>query len=63
VARRVVAKIPAIRVLYMSGFTTHTIVSQGVLEPGIFFLQKPFTAVALAAKVREVLDGPASAQA
>jgi PAS domain S-box-containing protein len=63
VARRVMARIPAIRVLYMSGFTTHTIVNQGVLEPGIFFLQKPFTAVALASKVREVLDHPASAQA
>jgi len=56
VARRVASRIPAIRVLYMSGFTTHTIVHQGVLEPGIFFLQKPFTAVALATKVREVLD-------
>jgi CheY-like chemotaxis protein len=61
VARRVASRIPAIRVLYMSGFTTHSIVHQGVLEPGIAFLQKPFTAIALAAKVREVLDQPASA--
>ena len=56
VARRVAARIPAVRVLYMSGFPTHNIVNQGMLEPGIFFLQKPFTAVALASKVREVLD-------
>jgi PAS domain S-box-containing protein len=63
VARRVVTRIPDIRVLYMSGFPTHNIVNQGILEPGIFFLQKPFTAVALAAKIREVLDQPASARA
>jgi len=62
VARRVANRIPAVRVLYMSGFTTHSIVDQGVLEPGIFFLQKPFTATALATKVREVLDHPANAQ-
>jgi len=60
VARRVASRIPAIRVLYMSGFTTHTIVHQGVLESGIFFLQKPFTAIALATKVREVLDHSAT---
>jgi hypothetical protein len=47
----------------MSGFTTHTIVNRGVLEPGIFFIQKPFTAIALAAKVREVLDQAAGASA
>jgi two-component system cell cycle sensor histidine kinase/response regulator CckA len=63
VARRVATRIPDIRVLYMSGFPTHNIVNQGILEPGIFFLQKPFTAVALAAKIREVLDQPASAEA
>jgi two-component system cell cycle sensor histidine kinase/response regulator CckA len=62
-ARRVASRIPAIRVLYMSGFTTHAIVNKGLLEPGIFFLQKPFTAVALATKVREVLDHPTSVQA
>jgi len=63
VARRVATRIPDIRVLYMSGFPTHNIVNQGILEPGIFFLQKPFTAVALAAKIREVLDQPASTRA
>jgi PAS domain S-box-containing protein len=56
VARRVASRIPSIRVLYMSGFPTHTVVNQGILEDGIYFLQKPFTAVALASKIREVLD-------
>jgi two-component system cell cycle sensor histidine kinase/response regulator CckA len=56
VARRVADRIPGVRVLYMSGFPTHTIVNQGFLGPGTFFLQKPFTAVDLATKIREVLD-------
>jgi signal transduction histidine kinase/DNA-binding response OmpR family regulator len=48
---------PAARVLFMSGYTGDTIVRHGVLEPGIAFLQKPFTPTDLARKVREVLDG------
>jgi len=55
-ARRVTARRPKIRVLYMSGYTDNVIASGGVLEPGVSFLQKPFTPRALAAKVREVLD-------
>ena len=47
---------PGIKVLYMSGHTTDAIVHQGVLDEGLFFLQKPFTRAALVAKVREVLD-------
>jgi signal transduction histidine kinase/DNA-binding response OmpR family regulator len=48
---------PSARVLFMSGYTGDTIVRHGVLEPGIAFLQKPFTPADLARKVREVLDG------
>jgi FixJ family two-component response regulator len=46
------------RVLFVSGYTDESIVRDGVLEPDITFLQKPFTAEALARKVREVLDAP-----
>jgi two-component system, cell cycle sensor histidine kinase and response regulator CckA len=46
---------PEIRVLYMSGYTDNTIVRHGVLEEGLFFIQKPFNSQDLARKIREVL--------
>jgi two-component system cell cycle sensor histidine kinase/response regulator CckA len=46
-----------LRVLFMSGYASDTIVQQGVLEPGAAYLQKPFTPDALASKIREVLEG------
>ncbi len=47
---------PTLKVVYMSGFTDDAIVRHGVLEPGVIFLQKPFTSAALAGKIREALD-------
>ncbi len=55
-AARVLEMRPKTKVLYMSGYTDKTIARHGVLEPGIAFLQKPFSPSALAEKVREVLD-------
>ena len=57
VAERVAALHPGVKVLYMSGYTDDVVAPQGVLEAGIHFLQKPFTALALASKVREALEG------
>jgi len=49
---------PGLCVLYMSGYPNHAIVQQGVLEPGLAFVAKPFTPRALGEKVRETLDRP-----
>ncbi|NQU05001.1 MAG: response regulator, partial [Calditrichaeota bacterium] len=45
-----------IKVLYMSGYTTNAIVHQGVLDPGIPYMQKPFIPITIAQQVRKVLD-------
>jgi len=47
---------PEIRIVYTSGYTRDVIVHHGVLNPGVLFLDKPYTPQALAAKVREALD-------
>jgi hypothetical protein len=46
-----------LKVLCVSGYTDNAIVHHGILEQGIAFLQKTFTPLLLARKVREVLDG------
>jgi DNA-binding response OmpR family regulator len=56
VARQVLAECREVRVLYMSGYTDDAIVQHGVLEPGLAFIQKPFTGDALLRKIREVLS-------
>ena len=48
---------PAMKVLFVSGYTDNIIAERGMLAPGTAFLQKPFSPRHLAAKVREVLDG------
>ena len=46
---------PETKVLYLSGYTEDAIVSDGSIEKGTAFLQKPFTLQNLSRKVREVL--------
>jgi two-component system cell cycle sensor histidine kinase/response regulator CckA len=46
---------PEMRVLYVSGYADDAIAHHGVLEPGIAFLQKPFSPNTLGHKVSEVL--------
>jgi two-component system cell cycle sensor histidine kinase/response regulator CckA len=47
---------PAMKVLYMSGYTDNAIVHHGILEKGTNYIQKPFTVGGLTKKVRKVLD-------
>jgi PAS domain S-box-containing protein len=55
-AKKIAPKNPDLRVLYLSGYTDSVVLQQGMLDPGSFFLQKPFTPADLAHKVREALD-------
>jgi two-component system, cell cycle sensor histidine kinase and response regulator CckA len=54
--RQLVERRPALKVIYMSGYTDETIVHHGVLNPGIAFLHKPFTSQTLERKIQEVFD-------
>jgi two-component system, cell cycle sensor histidine kinase and response regulator CckA len=54
-ADRVLSLRPAIKVLYMSGYTDKAFTPTNTWEPGTAFLQKPFTPQMLAHKVREML--------
>jgi len=52
---RLRARVPGLKVLFMSGYTTDVIGHHGVLDEGVHFLRKPFTQAALSAKIREAL--------
>jgi DNA-binding response OmpR family regulator len=47
---------PAIKVLYMSGYTDDYISHHGVLTAGTTLIEKPFSMDSLFLKIREVLD-------
>ncbi len=55
-AEHVVALLPHIKVLFMSGYTDFAIGKQGDLVEGAVMIQKPFTRESLLCKVREVLE-------
>jgi CheY-like chemotaxis protein len=53
---RLQVQAPALRVLYMSGYTDQSVVRKAGLDRGLPFVQKPFTAAELVRQVRQTLD-------
>ncbi|NMC00583.1 MAG: response regulator, partial [Thermoanaerobaculaceae bacterium] len=47
-------KFPALKVLFMSGYTANVIAHNGILDKGIHFIEKPFTSKALLKKIEEI---------
>jgi PAS domain S-box-containing protein len=56
VARQLRQQFPNIKVLFMSGHNEDAVVRDGLLDSTVNFIQKPYTPLALAQKVRDVLD-------
>jgi CheY-like chemotaxis protein len=61
-ARALSAHQPSLKILYVSGYSDSDISAQGVVDPGLVVLQKPFTQQSLSRKVREILDSDISVQ-
>jgi PAS domain S-box-containing protein len=59
-ARRLKSLRPGLKTLYVSGYANSVFVNADFLKTNPTFLRKPFTPSELAAKIREVLDSPAS---
>ncbi len=57
-AATLVERFPGLRCLFVSGYPADVIGREGVLDPGVHFLAKPFSRAHLAARIREVLDAP-----
>lgn len=55
-SERLLALQPGLKVLFVSGYPAAELASQGVLNPGIVLLPKPYTPDTLQAKIREMLD-------
>jgi PAS domain S-box-containing protein len=56
-ARHLKSLYPDLRRLFMSGYTADIIAHHGVLDPGVSFVQKPFSIKELAARIRETMVG------
>jgi signal transduction histidine kinase len=55
-ARTMLSLFPDMKRVFMSGYTADVIAHHGVLDEGVFFLQKPFTMKMLANRIREALE-------
>lgn len=55
-AEKVTASRPAIKVLFMSGYTDNAVLHSGALNGDANFIQKPFSTGGFARRIREILD-------
>jgi PAS domain S-box-containing protein len=55
-AARLLQQRPLVKVLFTSGYPAGALGTQGVLDPGMAYLPKPFTAAQLALKLRQVIE-------
>jgi signal transduction histidine kinase/ActR/RegA family two-component response regulator len=55
IVQKIREKVPNLPVLFISGYTDNVVLRHGILEGRFEFLEKPFSADRLAAKIREVL--------
>ena len=62
-ARRAAEIVPAISVLFTSGYTENGIIHDGRLDAGVDLLSKPYNRTVLAQRIRQSLDGRKSIQA
>ena len=56
-ADQVMKWLPALKVLYMTGYSRNAIVHQGRLDAGVALIQKPIRGPLLTARIRDLLDG------
>jgi signal transduction histidine kinase/CheY-like chemotaxis protein/predicted Ser/Thr protein kinase len=56
-AEQLAAIVPHVPVLFISGYTDGQLVSQGILKPGVSFLQKPFSSSTLRERIQELVRG------
>ncbi len=55
-AAQMSARFPGLKIIYTSGYTDDIVARQGILDPGVAFIQKPYRPKALARKIREILN-------
>lgn len=55
-SRRVEKLFPKMRILFASAYAENALIHQGIVEPGMTLLEKPFSLATLAQKIRKALE-------